>query len=232
MTAKHITAALAAGIPLALAVGTTEAKPVGLAIAIDDSGSISSNDFETQRDAYVDVLSSSLIPADGSIAVGVWEFSSDVRQVSPFTQINNQSDKDSLINDVDNMTQTGGLTNLGGAIETGSSALQDFGLDNLSKAVIDVSTDGRDTTGPDPEASAQDAVDDGVDQVNCLGVEDNADCDFIAGDEAFEVTADTFGDVEGALEDKIERETTSVPAPMPLALLGAGLMGLGILRRR
>ncbi len=229
MDARKTLLTLIVGGSLAMAGTAANAKPVGLGIVIDGSGSISSTEFSTQQNAYANVLGSNLIGTDGDVAVGVWQFSSSVQQVSPFQAIDSTSDQNDLVSDVQNMTQISGGTDIGNAIDTASQSIQSFGLGNLDKSVIDVSTDGIGNGNED--AAAQDAVNDGIDQVNCLGIEASADCGFIAGSDSFSKTATSFADVEDALEDKIARETGSVPAPAPLALLGAGLLGVGAARR-
>lgn len=206
----------------AQAVPTTE-----LALGIDRSGSISSTDFALQRDAYANVLAdTSVLPQDGSVAIGVWSFGATVIEHFSLAAIDG-SNIGSLITAINNMTQVNsGATALGPAIEAATAALTGSGNDGATK-LIDVSTDGFGNTGTDQVTAANNAIAAGVDQVNCLGVGSGANCNFEAGAGSFSVTVSSFGDFEAALEDKIRRETGQVPAPATLALFGLGLLVVG-----
>ncbi len=87
-------------------------SPIGLALGIDGSGSISAADYVLQRDAYVNALTS-LLPADGSVAVGVWQFSSNVTKEFSFTLIDTEAKKTALLTAIGGMTQPGGSTAIG-----------------------------------------------------------------------------------------------------------------------
>lgn len=213
-----------------LGAGIAKAQPIGLALGIDGSGSISSSNFALQRDAYANVLDA-LIPADGSVAIGVWQFASNVQEEFSFTSIDSQTDKDNLLAAINAMTQLGTLTNIAGAINTAASAMIGFGLGNLEAAIIDISTDGFATAGGNPITAANNAIASGIDRINCLGVGGAANCNFIAGAGAFSITASSFADFEDATRTKIGREI-SVPEPGTLLLLGASLGGWGFIRRR
>lgn len=224
-TLRNVTSWLLATLAgLMLTVGVARAQPIGLALGIDGSGSISAADFALQRDAYASVLSS--LPANGSIAVGVWQFSTNVQQEFGLQLIDSAATRTNLINAINGMTQLGNLTNLAGAISTGATALTGFGP--LSKAIIDISTDGVATTGADPLTAANNAIAAGIDQVNCLGVGAGL-CGFIAGTDSFSVTATSFADFQDALTRKIAQE---VPEPSTVLLMGVGLAGVGFSRRR
>jgi hypothetical protein len=74
---------LVAAVLLGLVVKPqAEAISLELALAIDGSGSIGLADFNLQKNAYASVLNnSSVLPQDGSVAIGVWLFSTSVTQV-------------------------------------------------------------------------------------------------------------------------------------------------------
>lgn len=232
--------ALAFGSAAALAAMPANAVPtVELALAIDGSGSIGAGDFELQKDAYVNALSNpAIMPQDGSVAIGVWLFSTGVSNVFPMTTIDD-TNIDALTAAIDAMAQPGGLTNISGAISAAASALLAFNGDGTDpiREVVDVSTDGFQTVPGDPDQAALDAIADGIDAVNCLGVGPGADCGFIAGTDSFSRTVASFADFETALEDKLEAEVGPPPPPTevsepPFIALAALLFGLLIGARR
>ena len=63
----------------ALAVSSPSHATTALAIVIDGSGSISSTDFATQQTAYQNALTA-LLPIDGTNAISVYQFASNVVQ--------------------------------------------------------------------------------------------------------------------------------------------------------
>ena len=173
-----------------------------LGLGIDGSGSISSSDFDLQKDAYVSVLNS-LLPTDGSVAVEVILFSFGQTVVYPLTIIDSAADKTALLTAIGGMVQPGGLTDIAGTIDDLTTSITTSG-NNFDTQIIDISTDGIQTVAGDPVASATAAIAAGIDQVNALGIGTMPNFNMGAG--SFSVEVDSFADFDTALMDKLVTE--------------------------
>ncbi|MBK1670425.1 hypothetical protein CKO28_20585 [Rhodovibrio sodomensis] len=233
--------ALSACMAFGLVAATgAQAAPVqtALSIVIDGSGSISSGDFEVQRDAYATVFAdASVLKADGSVVINVVQFSSNAQIEQTAIRINNEADRATLIASINAMTQLNGSTAIGDGINLGRSDMDAFlaGLPaaeiatNFSK-LIDVSTDAGNNAGASPVVATNDAVGGGYSAVNCLAV-GAGNCSFMTGDgQVF--SANSFADLQPVLENKVRTELGTIPVPATAALLGLGLIALGAVGRR
>ncbi|MCG3136806.1 MAG: hypothetical protein HJJLKODD_00642 [Phycisphaerae bacterium] len=113
-----------------------------IVFVIDGSGSIDGYDFDKQKQAIQEALTgpNSIIPANGSAAVAVVQFSSFARSEVTLTVINSPATAISVANAVANIVQMEGLTNL----STGLIEAQDiFSASNpLADRFVVVTTDG------------------------------------------------------------------------------------------
>ncbi len=150
--------------------GPVAAPSIDLALCIDGSGSISSSDFELQRLATASAIEDArIVPQDGSVRITVIQFATTVQNVVLPTIIDSPATAVAVADQVDSMTQLGSGTNLGGCIERATELI----LNEVSEAtnrVIDVSTDGNPTEGPDSEEAAAAAEAAGIDVINAIGV--------------------------------------------------------------
>lgn len=214
---------------LAISAGAAHALPIGLALVLDQSGSISPANWTLQKDAYANVLNSSLIPTDSSLVIGVWKFSNTVQEVFAPTLIADAASKSALVTAINGMSQSGGNTAIGTAVTTAADAFVSFGLGGLEKVVIDVSTDGVSNAGTNPTLASNNALAAGIDAVNCLAIGGGASCNWNPLS-SLDFTAATFADFERTLRVKIATETNQVPEPVTLGLVGLGLAGIGMAR--
>lgn len=204
-----------------------------LGLGIDRSGSISASDFTLQINAYASTLAdASVLPQDGTVAIGVWSFGETVFEHFAPTVIT-AGNVASLVAAVNSITQFDPLaTALGPVIEAMQvSLLAAAGAGD--RTVMDISTDGNGNIGINQVTASSNAILAGIDQINGLGVGGGANLDFVNGAGSFGVQVDSFADFEVALERKIIRETRGVPDTGSTALiLIGGLVGLVSLRRR
>ena len=197
-----------------------------LVLAIDGSGSIVTSDWAMMLSGYAAAIANpSIVPQDGSVALGVVQFSSSARVEIPITTITS-GNVSALAASIASLSQMGFRTNISEGITVAETLLSD---DFTGNQIIDVSTDGCQTEGDlSPLEAAMAAVDSGnADTVNVIGIGQALDCDFDYGVDSFSVDVDDFDGFGVAIADKIAREIDPmVPAPgaLLLANLGVGLL--------
>ncbi len=225
--------ALLAAVLLASA-GTSRAATL-LGLAIDRSGSISNADYALQINAYINVLNNiSVIPRDGSLAIGVYSFGGSANTIFPAAFITGANHA-ALMTAVTGMLTRAdtGATALGPAIALAANDLWSLSSDLSDRHVIDVSTDGFGNTGINQVTASNNALALGIDQINGLGVGSGANLNFVGGAGSFAVQVSSFNDFETAIERKIIRETRGVPeGGFTVFMLGGAMLGMAVLRRR
>ena len=250
-----VAAALAAAAITGLA-GTAKAQTavdVELQLLVDVSGSVDSTEFALQRDGYVNAFQSAAIKNAitdttggrlGKIAVQLiyWSGSSQQNIAVDWTLIDSDTASDTFATAVQGALRPfSGSTAPGSAIAFGDPLFDNNGFDGTS-LVMDVSGDGTRNDGVDTSTARDAALAGGIDRINGLAiggstsVENFYQSEVVGGTNSFFVAANSFSDFQGAVATKIEAEirgeTPTIPVPSTIALLGAGLLGLGTLARR
>ena len=239
MRNSKTTNALSYIAPSLIAVGAllggspaSAAPIIGLSLLIDESGSITSSNFALQNTGYINALTAEL-PTDGSVALEVKTFSTAITSLFALQTIT-PTTKAALLAAFGSNTQSGGSTATGPAIQAAQADLLSAAFAGLTRRIIDVSTDGFGNVGISETTAATNAVAAGIDQVNVLCIGAAANCAFNKGVGSFDTPA-TFATFETSLTAKLRREVTvpaTVPEPASMAAVGAGLFGLGLMRKR
>jgi hypothetical protein len=218
-------------VALGSSVCVSSAVNLELALCIDASGSIGSTAFNLQKQGYYNALSA-LLPTDGSVAVGVWKFTTADSLVFSEQIISSAADKTALLNAINGMTYTGGNTALGPSIVDAYTRLVQNDIVGTRK-IIDVSTDGEGNVGISQVTARNNALAAGIDQVNGVLVGAAASSTFVGGAGSFYEVATTYADFETALSRKIQKEVYGTPdIASTLSLMGFGFVALAGVRRR
>ena len=139
---------------------------VELVLAIDNSSSVDSREYELQRlgiaKAFADPdVIGAITSLNGGVAVALFQWGEKVRSrmVLPFTHINDQREAIAFSFRVAELPRAppSAYTALGHAIVASANLLEENGFDG-ARRIIDISGDGRNNNGIAPEAARADVV--------------------------------------------------------------------------
>lgn len=243
MGGSVVRTALALALVLALCAGfvsnaAAETVDTKLLLMLDVSGSVSSGEFNLQRQGYVDAFRDSVIQnlildtaggqKTGSIAVALGFFSSNSVMSIPWTVIDSVADAMNFATTIENTgrpsqygwTGVGQMTNVAGAISFATTYMNTGNYEG--REVIDISGDGVQNVDGDTGAARDAAVLDGI-TVNAISIgkgDQFAGLDelikfyqteIVGGENSFAMHTNSFEDFGAGIQEKLKRELTPDP---------------------
>lgn len=201
-----------------------ELVDVELQLLIDISGSVNNSEYQLQMQGYQAAFQSSsvqnaIINGDyGKAAVQLIMWSGENQQeiMIDWTLIDSIDASNNFATSISQLARPfSGWTAIGEAINYGYQQFDTNNFEGFVK-VIDVSGDGTNNQGIAPEQARDNAIDNGIDNINGIvittnqAVIDQYSTSVVTGDESFLLASATFGDFEQGIETKLAHEIQSL----------------------
>lgn len=252
---RRLAGALALSAAAIVSTSQAFAATVKLGFALDDSGSMSTNEYNLQKQGLANALA--LLPTNGTYEIAVVKFNSSAQQILAPTVVS-AANLATIQATITGAARNGGSTCIGCGIQLLVDLFGNIGTDI---GLINVSTDGGNNVG-NPTTAVTAAVNAGFDGLSfeAVGVSsastlaDLADLAFPGNvqvyqsgatlpnplTESFVIRVNNFNDYEAAIGAKLQRiidvtdptDPNVIPLPAGAWLLITGMGGIAMIRRR
>lgn len=244
--------ALATAVAAVFVAGPASAV-TQLGFILDSSGSIGSTNWNTIKTGLSNAIGD-LLPVNGQYAVSIVNFSATATTVVTNRLVDDAGDVTFLQNAILGMSFLDSTTNYAAAFQAMQTALGN--MSGYTATYVNFATDGNPNlpvVSPGPDQSAINArnalITAGVDNISIEGIGSNIDTTFLQTqicyptpcdatspydfpNKGFYIPVANAAAYEAAIRNKIQVVTGQVPEPVTLALVGLGMAGVGMARRR